>query len=129
MVFATVNRYCSVHCAAIQGVFFLCVVLFSASPVLAETSFPCDLFFDVSSDLSADAPSKVRTLCVIRQSLALNYPQGLQCNVRFFCLNGSSACACSDASQPMFSFDLPFAFSADDDLQNGFADGDVVRLK
>jgi hypothetical protein len=94
------------RCAATQVFILLCAALLSPSPVRAETSFPCELFFGVSSDFMAQ-----------------------QCNVRFFCLNSSAACACSDASQPMFSFDLPFAFSADDDLQTGFKSGDVVGQK
>lgn len=101
---------------ACQGFFSLLAVLLLSSPVRAQqqnsgqTSFPCDLFFDVSSD-ALDGSSK-----------------GIQCSVRFFCLNTSTACGCSDASQPMFSFDAPFAFSADDDLQTGLERGDVTIL-
>ncbi len=118
---------------ACQGFFSLLAVLLLSSPVRAQqqnsgqTSFPCDLFFDVSSD-ALDGSSKVcGSHCWVDS--ALNSQQGIQCSVRFFCLNTSTACGCSDASQPMFSFDAPFAFSADDDLQTGLERGDVVGLK
>ena len=58
---------------------------------------------------------------------SLNYPQAMQCAVTFFCLNTSTACGCSDASQPMFSFDVPLQYSAVDDLQAGLQSGDVVQ--
>jgi hypothetical protein len=128
MLFVVLKHFGMARCSAAQVFILLCAALLPLSPARAETSFPCELFFGVSSDFLVDGSSKVRTLCVCVDS-DLSRQQGLQCNVRFFCLNSSAACACSDASQPMFSFDLPFAFSADDDLQTGLKSGDVVGQK
>ena len=58
---------------------------------------------------------------------ALSCLQAIECTLQFFCLNTSAACGCSDASQPMFSFDVPFRFSDVDDLQTGLLSGDVVQ--
>lgn len=127
MAYDCLNNLRSTRLAIFFGFVSLCAMSLLSSPAHAETSFPCDLFFDVSSDFS-DGSSKVYT-SYFRVDATLKYLQGIQCNVRFFCLNTSAACGCSDASQPMFSFDAPFAFSADDDLQTGIKSGDVVGIK
>lgn len=112
--------------AVIKAIFFACALLCAPSSVLSGEAFPCDLFFETSSDFS-DGSSKVISFDNFHSDPSLNYPQAMQCAVTFFCLNTSTACGCSDASQPMFSFDVPLQFSAVDDLQAGLQSGDVVQ--
>ncbi len=117
------------RCSAIQLWASVIAIVLSSSPVLSKTSFPCDLFFEVSSAFSDGSIQVFSMWSRIIIASRLKHAQGMQCNVQFFCLNVSAACACSDASQPMFSFDAPFGFAAADDIQSGLQSGDVVHSR